>query len=90
MVLDVPDFSQERLRDRHPQWPDCVAWCRQIGDQWLDSGSTLLLIVSSAIIEREYNVLINPSHALASWVQVGGIRPFAFDPRLVAVRKGAA
>lgn len=56
--------------------------CRNIGDQWVKSGTTLLLRVPSAIIRDETNVLINPNHPEFGNVSVKEIFDFEFDKRL--------
>lgn len=56
--------------------------CRAIGDQWIESGSSLLLRVPSAIIRDEHNILINPMHPDFKDVTVQEIVDFTFDERL--------
>jgi len=56
--------------------------CRILGDQWIESGSSLLLSIPSAIIRDETNVLINPAHPEFSEVSVHEIVDFEFDKRL--------
>lgn len=56
--------------------------CRQIGDQWIEEGSSLLLEVPSSIIREETNVLINPHHPEFKEVRIAGIRNIRFDERL--------
>lgn len=33
-----------------------------IGDEWIDAGGTALLMVPSALVPVEMNVVINPQH----------------------------
>ena len=35
---------------------------QRVGDEWLASGASVALLVPSAIVPREHNVLINPQH----------------------------
>lgn len=56
--------------------------CRHIGDRWIEQAKSLLLIVPSAIIREESNVLINPHHPKFNEVRIGDIRDFRFDERL--------
>ena len=37
--------------------------------------------VPSAIIQHEYNYLINPSHSLFSEITLKSVNPFSFDKR---------
>lgn len=60
--------------------------CRNLGDQWLSAGRSLLLAVPSAIIPEEPNYLINPMHRDIEAVQVAHVREFVFDVRLLGQR----
>lgn len=57
--------------------------CRALGEEWLSKGKTLLLRVPSAIVREEENVLVNPRHPEAEKLQVGSVRAFRFDARLL-------
>jgi RES domain-containing protein len=62
--------------------PENYNLCRDIGDRWIQENKTLLLIVPSAIIRDETNVLINPNHPDFELVKVKEITGFEFDRRL--------
>src|SRR6056297_887437 len=62
--------------------PSNAPVCRTIGDRWVESGTSLLLSVPSAIIRDEFNVLINPAHSDFKDVTVKEISNFEFDERL--------
>jgi RES domain-containing protein len=55
---------------------------QKIGNQWLADAKTLALKVPSAIVDREYNFLLNPKHQDFSRVKILDITPFNFDNRL--------
>jgi RES domain-containing protein len=55
---------------------------REIGDAWVKGGSSVILEVPSAVVERESNYLINPAHPDFASVNVGVPEPFEFDSRL--------
>jgi len=57
-------------------------FCQSLGENWIDSKSSLLLRVPSSIIDDEYNVLINPHHPEFPKVSIKTIREFSFDKRL--------
>jgi len=42
------------------------------------------LLLPSAIVEEESNILLNPLHPLMTQVKVKKSRPFVFDPRRIA------
>jgi RES domain-containing protein len=57
--------------------------CRAIGDRWLTGRGSVALIVPSALIPREPNVLLNPQHPDIGRIRIIGVEPFAFDERLL-------
>ena len=76
---DVPRGSLPRgWRDYPP--PREVA---DLGTRWVKSGKSLLLRVPSAVVEQEYNVLINPLHSDMERVVLLRVEACEFDKRLV-------
>ncbi len=57
-----------------------------IGDQWVKNGSSAVLRVPSAVIERESNYLLNPEHQTFARVKIFDPEPLALDLRLVGER----
>jgi len=55
---------------------------RRIGDQWSEAGRTVALLVPSAAIRGEWNVLLNPAHAEFSKIKFHKPEPFKFDVRM--------
>lgn len=68
-----------------PGWRDTPppATARQVGDAWIAEARSAVLKVPSAIVEEEYNCLLNPAHADFSRVAIGQPRRFRFDQRLM-------
>jgi RES domain-containing protein len=88
MKIAVPDALSARtleVADLPAGWRDRDGehLCRRIGDAWLRERSTALLIVPSAILEVEHNLLINPQHPGAGQITVSRIIPFTWDDRLL-------
>ena len=54
------------------------------GTKWITSKSSAVLIVPSAIIPEEFNVLINPQHPDSSAITATKVRKWLYDPRLRA------
>lgn len=54
-----------------------------VGDDWTSRGSSVVLRAPSAVIETEYNYLINPAHNDFKKLVVGGLEVFKLDPRLI-------
>jgi RES domain-containing protein len=57
--------------------------CTEAGDRWLAAADSLALVVPSAVLPEDSNLLINPRHPDAARVRVAESRPFAFDLRLL-------
>lgn len=86
--LELPDDDalylntvSSDLPDGWDDLPSSVA-AQLYGTQWLQSGSYLGIIVPSAIVPEEKNVVINPLHSSMSRVSLSIVRDFTFDSRL--------
>jgi len=55
---------------------------QRIGANWVNTRTSLALMVPSAVIDSEWNVLINPQHPDAARIEIGKPKPFRFDPRM--------
>jgi RES domain-containing protein len=55
---------------------------RRFGDEWIRAGQTMALLVPSAAIRGEWNVLLNPTHVDFQRVKFGEPVPFDFDARM--------
>lgn len=56
---------------------------QQIGNDWVKSARSAVLLVPSAIIESESNYLLNPQHRDFASIEIGSPQPFALDLRLL-------
>ena len=56
--------------------------CRDLGSAWAASLRSLALKVPSAVVEGDWNVLLNPKHPEFARVAIGPVKPFRFDERL--------
>ena len=55
---------------------------QKLGNEWLLSQTSVVLKVPSAIVDREYNYLLNPLHPDFKKIKVLDITAFNFDSRL--------
>jgi RES domain-containing protein len=55
---------------------------RRFGDEWVKAGKTVALIVPSAAIRGEWNVLSNPAHGDFSKITLQEPHVFEFDIRM--------
>lgn len=89
VIADVPEdiaITTHTVADLTSDWslPDSAA-ARTIGDAWLTSCATAVLIVPSIVARRESNVLINPSHIDATRISVHAPELVRWDERLFSV-----
>ena len=87
MTIEAPDSFQEVESQSLPQnWHDFTEpnSLKQIGNKFLQENKYLLLKVPSAIVEEEFNYLMNPMHPKATKVKILSSKPFHFDPRLAS------
>ncbi len=81
---DIPDelietFDMSSLPD---DWQSQTDLLQQTGAAWVTEKRSAALLVPSAIMPTEPNVLINPSHYDTARVRIGPAETFALDPRL--------
>jgi RES domain-containing protein len=55
---------------------------RHFGNEWIRAGQTVALLVPSAAIRGDWNVLLNPAHPDFQKVKFGEPVPFHFDTRM--------
>ncbi|RYE57719.1 MAG: RES domain-containing protein [Sphingobacteriales bacterium] len=85
-VFDVPESSVTEIElhllpdnwNTHPA-PSSL---KKKSDAFVKSNTALLLKVPSAIIEDEYNYIVNVAHPLLSEIKILSSKPFIFDKRL--------
>lgn len=87
MMADIParlKIKKIRIEDLPENWADDPApiELQEIGAAWLQNRSSLILEVPSAIIENEFNYLINPRHPAFARLKINPPKPFSFDGRL--------
>ena len=56
--------------------------CRIFGNQWILDQRYVILKVPSAIVNNEFNILINPNHKDFDKIVIKSIEKFTFDHRL--------
>lgn len=78
-VLELTADDLPKHWNRYPPSPKLA----DIGTDWARECETLLLRVPSAVVDGEYNVLLNPAHPQISDVRAVDVRVYAFDQRLL-------
>jgi RES domain-containing protein len=87
LAIDVPDdvAIEEWTAAKLPKsWAETPgpASLQALGARWVREARTAVLLVPSAVIPGERNVLVNPRHADAARIRARKPLPFGFDPRL--------
>lgn len=54
----------------------------EIGTQWVLSNETLALRVPSAVVEHEFNIIINPLHQDMNRVRISNVKEYSLNNRL--------
>jgi RES domain-containing protein len=87
-TLIVPDDARVhelRLSELPADWnrfpaPSSLA---DLGSEWVRGNASLLLRVPSAVVDDEFNLVINPGHPEMAEVKVEDVTTYAFDERLL-------
>jgi RES domain-containing protein len=81
MTIEVPDsFTEVDINSLAENWDEFPIpnGVRQTGNSFLDANKYLLLKVPSAIVNEEFNYLMNPLHPDAASVKTLSLQSFYF------------
>jgi RES domain-containing protein len=86
--IDIPDdisMDEVQLEDLPADWKTLYedADLQQVGKNWIDVGTSAVLIVPSAVGFGERNFILNPEHPDFSEITIGDPQDFTFDGRLL-------
>jgi RES domain-containing protein len=86
IVAELPDDAMTHLdASKLPKnWRELPgpSALQEMGDAWARGKTSAGLVVPSAIIPTERNILLNPVHPDMAKLKRMGTSPFAFDPRM--------
>jgi RES domain-containing protein len=87
VTIEVPDdapFRTIRSADFPPDWRSVPEhpWFKATGDVWIQTQDTLSLVVPSAVVPLDSNIMINPMHPDWKRCRVSNVEPFPIDARL--------
>lgn len=82
--LKIKEIKLTELTRHNTDWAKVInyPYTQALGDQWLQKRETAVLKVPSAIIDLEYNYLLNPAHPDFNKIKIAVVKPFSFDARL--------
>jgi len=73
--IAIAQLPRDWRRTDHPQ-------LQQLGTDWIKSMRSAALMVPSAAVLGEWNVLLNPAHADFRRLKIGEPTPFQYDERM--------
>jgi RES domain-containing protein len=77
------EIGRLELKALPPNWHETRdESLRHFGDEWIRAGKTVALLVPSAAIRGEWNVLLNPAHPDFPKIKFQDPKPFEFDVRM--------
>ncbi|KJH69612.1 hypothetical protein UH38_22980 [Aliterella atlantica CENA595] len=79
IAIEQVDKSNLPVDWRRDPSPSSLA---AIGQQWVSRGNSAVLQVPSAVIDEEWNYLLNPQHLDFAQIAIAAAREFQFDSRL--------
>lgn len=88
LEVEIPDAVSRETVDRAALpagWEKRLAYpaCQDIGMDWITRGDSALLVVPSALVVGDFNVLLNPLHAEAKLITAKQVAPQPMDERLI-------
>jgi RES domain-containing protein len=86
--VEIPDYLPMRRLDvagLPPNWrkESGRSNLQALGGVWAKDGVEVGLVVPSAVVPGEINILLNPSHPDVAKVRIVATDPFSLDPRLL-------
>jgi RES domain-containing protein len=83
---ELPDDATTRLTvaSLPKNWRNLPgpAALQELGDEWVRGGATAGLLVPSAVVPTEWNILLNPGHPDMPKLKRLSAEPFQFDARM--------
>ena len=79
---EVLDYDIKLLKGKHWKNNPPIKFTQSEGDHFVASGKSLALKVPSAVVEGDYNYIINPAHPKITKLKIVSTEKFSFDMRL--------
>lgn len=81
--LNIKSLAIKSLPDNWDSKP-AIKSTQKIGDEFVNTKTYSILKVPSAVVQGDFNYLINPHHDAFKHIKIMDVKPFPFDKRLVA------
>ena len=87
ITIEIPDYSQITQLEVKPLPKDWRKFpysklTQELGDSFINKNEVLYIKVPSAVVQGDYNILINPQHSDSDKVKILKIEEFDFDERI--------
>ncbi len=84
ITLEFPDslMTEIKISQLKEGWKKHIEYTQWIGEEFLKDNKSLAMQVPSAIVEREYNFILNPLHKDFNKVKILKIEALNLDERL--------
>ncbi len=85
IFIEFPDnkITTIQLSQLKSGWKQHIEYTQWIGEEFLKDNKFLIMQVPSAIVEREYNYILNPLHTEYKRVKIINTEPLDLDKRLM-------
>lgn len=85
--IDLPDsiaLKELKLKDLPDDWDTHppVRSTQKLGDEFIDASDRCVLKVPSAVVQGDFNYLINPYHEDFKKIKIFNVQDFPFDKRI--------
>jgi RES domain-containing protein len=81
--IDVPVRNVADIAQLEEGWTHNEDHTQRLGAEWISEGKGCVLVVPSAILPEESNLVLNPRHPRAGSLRQMSERRFRFDARLI-------
>jgi len=86
-IIEIPDalileYDLKNLKGKDWKNNPPIKFTQTVGDQFIASGRSLVLKVPSAVVEGDFNYLVNPEHTAIGEIKIISSQKFSFDLRL--------
>lgn len=84
--IKIPDNSiyelpESKLPEGWKVFPHSLA-TQRMGDRFVLDGKSPVMRVPSAVVQGDFNYILNPRHSAFQKIKIVSVEPFAFDERL--------
>lgn len=84
LPISIDKIATLEAKHLSPNWINDEDETRYYGENFIKANKELALFVPSAVVQEEYNVIINPKHTLFKKIKITENKPINIDKRLIS------